>query len=440
MIDALDLHEDEDSMNVSTRSKQRSSTKRSVRRNLSSSTRSARSSGGYLRRSNSSPVSQSARRSASPSHDKRGSTPTSSNVIYEKARLEVEKLIKKQKTYLEAQAKITLNEIKQQQQNPNTFLDKSINSVNNLRNMIFPLVREAEEILLQAQSKSRKSHFIYNNAIMNILAKKSATLIGDNIDTLVDMVLDSVIDDTCMVLNDNEELERERKRREELPLLLAQARKEVTKLEMIEDDIVNKVHQRLLFEEDLCLNDNINGASYNEVTNDGGSGMNDLFNTNRNQNNKRHQLVEHSTMDISETGVRIDGSSDFSNGFRTIGTNRETKSSFNNMRDQNENELFPGVTIPVTRREKELIIKRKNIMKELNKGLGYHDVAKIETNRERFISHLNTKEHGLHNTGLNQTQIIELLEQDIIMNLVNDVAGEFDTILGNAAGSLMENV
>lgn len=347
--------------------------------------------------------------------------------------MEVEKLIKKQKTYLEAQAKITLNEIKQQQQNPNTFLDKSINSVNNLRNMIFPLVREAEEILLQAQNKSRKSHFIYNNAIMNILAKKSATLIGDNIDTLVDMVLDSVIDDTCMVLNDNEELERERKRREELPLLLAQARKEVTKLEMIEDDIVNKVNQRLLFEEDLCLNDIMHGASYKDVANDIGSGMNDVFDTNRNKNN-------HTTMDISETGVRIDGGGAFSNGFRTIGTNIETKSSFNGMRDQNKNELFPGVNIPVTRREKELIIKRQNIMKELNKGLAYHDVVDIETNRERFISHLNTKEHGLHDTGLNQTQIIELLEQDIIMNLVNDVAGEFDTILGNAAGTLMENV
>ena len=42
-----------------------------------------------------------------------------SSQAYEKARLEVEKLIKKQKTYLEAQAQITLNEIKKQQQNPN---------------------------------------------------------------------------------------------------------------------------------------------------------------------------------------------------------------------------------------------------------------------------------------------------------------------------------
>ena len=66
-----------------------------------------------------------------------GSSPNANDARYEKARLEVEKLIKKQKAYLEAQAKITLNEIKQQQRNPNTFLDKSVNSITNLRNMIF---------------------------------------------------------------------------------------------------------------------------------------------------------------------------------------------------------------------------------------------------------------------------------------------------------------
>ena len=57
---------------------------------------------------------------------------------------------------------------------------------------------------------------------MNILAKKSASVIGDNIDELVDMVLDSILNDTCLILNENEEIERERKREEELPLLLAQ--------------------------------------------------------------------------------------------------------------------------------------------------------------------------------------------------------------------------
>ena len=57
---------------------------------------------------------------------------------------------------------------------------------------MFPLIREAEEILNQAQRRTRKSHFIYNNSIMNILAKKSATVIGDNIDTLVDLILDSI--------------------------------------------------------------------------------------------------------------------------------------------------------------------------------------------------------------------------------------------------------
>ena len=73
--------------------------------------------------------------------------------------------------------------------------------------MIFPLIREAEEILVEAQNKTRKSHFIYNNTIMNILAKKSASVIGDNIDELVDMVLDSILNDTCTILNENEEIQ-----------------------------------------------------------------------------------------------------------------------------------------------------------------------------------------------------------------------------------------
>ena len=34
--------------------------------------------------------------------------------------------------------------------------------------MMFPLIREAEEILNQAQRRTRKSHCIYNNSIMNI--------------------------------------------------------------------------------------------------------------------------------------------------------------------------------------------------------------------------------------------------------------------------------
>ena len=41
------------------------------------------------------------------------------------------------------------------------------------------------------------------------------------------------------------------------------------------------------------------------------------------------------------------------------------------------NELFPGVTIPVTRREKELIIKKNKIMKNMSKGLGYQDIVDI---------------------------------------------------------------
>ena len=39
----------------------------------------------------------------------------------------------------------------------------------------------------------------------------------------------------------------------EIALLLAQARKEMSKLEMMEDDIVNKVNQRYFTEEDLGL-------------------------------------------------------------------------------------------------------------------------------------------------------------------------------------------
>ena len=80
------------------------------------------------------------------------------------------------------------------------------------------------------------------------------------------------------------------------------------------------------------------------------------------------------------------------------------------------------------------------------------EAVKLDTaGNLHFHNHLNitgvstaanfkTGTSNLHNTGLNQTQIIELLENDIIMNLVGDVAGEFDTILGNAAGTLMENV
>ena len=118
--------------------------------------------------------------------------------------------------------------------------------------------------------------------------------------------------------------------------------------------------------------------------------------------------------------------------------NRNNMMEDGNSNNKN-NELFPGVTI-VYRREKELIIKNK-IMKNMSKGLGYQDIVDIERNRTRFATHLETKEHSLHNTGLNQTQIIELLENDIIMNLVGDIADEFsDTILGNAAGTLMENI
>ncbi len=459
VIDALDLHEEEDDqINTTaasaTKTKNKSNKKRIIRKSLSSSTRSARSSGGYLRRSRSSPLSQSARRSVSPSNNNNyrnkngnskssGSSPNANDARYEKARLEVEKLIKKQKAYLEAQAKITLNEIKQQQRNPNTFLDKSVNSITNLRNMIFPLIREAEEILVEAQNKTRKSHFIYNNTIMNILAKKSASVIGDNIDELVDMVLDSILNDTCSILNENEEIERERKRREELPLLLAQARKEMSKLEMMEDDIVNKVNQRLLHEEDLGLNNDNNPLNSLQIDNTIDDNNHNIFtgisndgqrNSSRRRTEFRTSSSHRSTMDISETGIRIDGNG---NEFKTI--NRNNMMEDGNSNNKN-NELFPGVTIPVTRREKELIIKKNKIMKNMSKGLGYQDIVDIERNRTRFATHLETKEHSLHNTGLNQTQIIELLENDIIMNLVGDVAGEFDTILGNAAGTLMENV
>ena len=188
------MHEEEaDNATPSASRLNKSRRSKSIRKKLSSSTASAKSNKSYFRRSQSSPLSQSMRGHRS-SNDK--SRRGDSSQAYDKARLEVEKLIKKQKTYLEAQAQITLNEIKKQQQNPNMFLDQSIKSINNLRNMMFPLIREAEEILNQAQRRTRKSHFIYNNSIMNILAKKSATVIGDNIDTLVDLILDSILDES----------------------------------------------------------------------------------------------------------------------------------------------------------------------------------------------------------------------------------------------------
>ncbi len=421
VIDALDLHEEEADNATPSASRLNKSrrSKRSIRKKLSSSTASVKSTRSYFRRSQSSPLSQSARGHRSSSDKSRRGE---SSQAYEKARLEVEKLIKKQKTYLEAQAQITLNEIKKQQQNPNMFLDQSIKSINNLRNMMFPLIREAEEILNQAQRRTRKSHFIYNNSIMNILAKKSATVIGDNIDTLVDLILDSILDETGAVLNDNEEQAEEQKRQEELPMILAQAREEMKKIEALEDDIVNKVNSRLMFEEEIGLN---GVAEYVKTGHSIGGISTERFGLDG-------MAFERSTIDASENGIRINGNKT-TNDFVII---RDTTRSD----EDRNNELFPGVNIAVTRREKELIVTKNKILEQANRGLGYQDVLNIETNRKRFVSHLKTKEHSLHNTGMNQTQIIELLENDVLMNLFSEVASEFDTVLGNAAGTLIENV
>ena len=205
-------------------------------------------------------------------------------------------------------------------------------------------------------------------------------------------------------------------------MILAQAREEMKKIEVLEDDIVNKVNSRLMFEEEIGLN---GVAEYVKTGHSIGGISTERFGLDG-------MAFERSTIDASENGIRINGNKT-TNDFVII---RDTTRSD----EDRNNELFPGVNIAVTRREKELIVTKNKILEQANRGLGYQDVLNIETNRKRFVSHLKTKEHSLHNTGMNQTQIIELLENDVLMNLFSEVASEFDTVLGNAAGTLIENV
>ena len=178
-----------------------------------------------------------------------------------------------------------------------------------------------------------------------------------------------------------------------------------------------------MFEEEIGLN---GVTEYGEALDHGIGGIR------RERFGSDGMAFERSTIDVSENGIRINGNKT-ANDFVVL---RDATQA-----DQNSNnEIIPGVNIAVTRREKELIITKNKLVEQANRGLGYQDVLNIEDNRKRFASHLKTKEHSLHNTGMNQTQIIELLENDVLMNLFSEVASEFDTVLGNAAGTLIENV
>ena len=158
---------------------------------------------------------------------------------------------------------------------------------------------------------------------MNILAKKSATVIGDNIDTLVDLILDSILDETGAVLNDNEEQAEEQKRQEELPMILAQAREEMKKIEVLEDDIVNKVNSRLMFEEEIGLN---GVAEYAKTGHSIGGISMERFGLDG-------MAFERSTIDASENGIRINGNKT-TNDFVII---RDTTQSD----EDRNNEIFP---------------------------------------------------------------------------------------------------
>ena len=85
---------------------------------------------------------------------------------------------------------------------------------------------------------------------------------------------------------------------------------------MMEDDIINKVNQRLLHEEDLGLNKYNNPLNLLQIDNTIDDNNHNIFTgiSNDGQSNSSSRRTEfrassshRSTMDISETGIRIDG-------------------------------------------------------------------------------------------------------------------------------------
>ena len=328
-------------------------------------------------------TSATSRRRASPFGRSSRASPSSSKrqpetAAYEKARVEVEKLVKAQKAYLESQAKMTLEEIQAQQRAPNQVLDSAVHGVERLRTQLFPLIREAEDALERAQSRARKSHFVYNSTLIGALARRSAAVIGDNIDTLVDAILDDVLEDTVDEMDQNEAEVEQWKRAEEHPAIIAEALNAIAKIEQDEQHITHQISSRLVFESE----------------------------TNPLLKKTNHELV------AGGHGVPIDvegGATDRAE-FRALAVDESRTAGRSGEAKRTEKCTFT-----------------------------WQQAQNIEEGRNKYDEHRRQVEAPLLKTGFQQYQLIELLEKDLVTDVLLDVAGEFDSIMADAAENLMNN-
>ena len=332
-------------------------------------------------------------RSSAPSRKKsptQDAPPSPVTKAFVKAKREVENIVEQQRAALEAQANAAFDEIlsheERHRRGEATFDHRR--HAESIKARLRPLTREADILIEESVKRAKKAQTIQNHKFTLHLARKSAAVVGDNIDKIVDMVTEDILADTVGALGQHEDAQARRVVAEEHPVIIAEALAELARLEKKEDAIRQKVVSRLMYEVDSPYLHHEHALGHG-LHLQGGPGQDPGF------VDLKGAAGPGGIFDHGET-VHVDAA-----------TGKPVKGYV---------PTAPGKC-----------------------AMTWRDAQGIEENRDDFLEHVYLKEAALSETGHSQHELIELLERDLVTDMLHEMAQEFDEILGEAAETLMKS-